>query len=74
MAVETRGDVTFTWSSPRLLFNLSDYELNPWHPTYDVARDGERFLMARRVGAPSTEVVLTQNWFYEVKHVLQGRR
>lgn len=74
MAVETRGDTTFAWSSPRLLFNLSDYELNPWHPTYDVARDGERFLMARRVGDPSTELVLTQNWFYEIKHVLQGRR
>jgi len=73
-AVETRGGATFTWSSPRLLFDLSDYELNPWHPTYDVARDGERFLMARRVGDPSTEVVLTQNWFHEVKHVLQGRR
>ena len=74
MAVETRGGATFTWSSPRLLFGLSDYELNPWHPTYDVAHDGERFLMARRVGDPSTEVVLTQNWFHEVKQVLQGRR
>jgi len=74
MAVETTGSTTFTWSSPRLLFDLSNYELNPWHPTYDVARDGERFLMARRVGDPSTEVVLTENWFHEVKNVLQGRR
>ena len=30
--------------------------------------------MARRVGNPSTEVVLTQNWFHEVRQVLQGRR
>jgi hypothetical protein len=41
---------------------------------YDVAVDGEPFLMARRVGDPSTELVLTQNWFHEVKQVLQGRR
>ena len=74
MAVETRGGATLTWSSPRLLFDLSDYQLNPWHPTYDVAPDGARFLMARRVGNPSTEVVLTQNWFHEVRQVLQGRR
>jgi hypothetical protein len=74
MAVETRGGATFTWSSPRLLFDMSNYTLNPWHPIYDVAGDGQRFLMARRVGDPSTELVLTQNWFHEVKHVLSERR
>jgi Tol biopolymer transport system component len=74
VAVETRGGATLTRSSSRRLFDLSEYQLNPWHPTYDVAGDGERFLMARRIGDPSTELVLTQNWFHEVKQVLQGRR
>jgi eukaryotic-like serine/threonine-protein kinase len=74
MAVATRGSGTFEWDPPQVLFDASNYVFNPWHPTYDVTPDGEKFLMARRVGRPGVELVLVLNWFHELKRELAGMR
>ena len=70
VAVQIRPSATFAWDSPRVLFDLSRYELNPWHPTYDVTPDGGRFLMARSVPDRETELVLTLNWHQELKRLV----
>jgi len=39
--------------------------------TYDISPDGERFLMIKESGsAPSTEFILVQNWFEELKRLV----
>ena len=68
-----RPSATFAWDPPRVLFDLSRYELNPWHPTYDVTPDGGRFLMARSVPDRETELVLTLNWHQELKRLVPTR-
>jgi hypothetical protein len=39
--------------------------------TYDVARDGRRFLMLKRVeqGGDRAAIVVTLNWFEEIKRL-----
>jgi hypothetical protein len=34
---------------------------------YDVAPDDKRFLMVQGVAAAETELILTENWFEELK-------
>ena len=73
VAVQVRPSAAFAWDPPRVLFDLSRYELNPWHPTYDVTPDGGRFLMARSVPDRETELVLTLNWHQELKRLVPTR-
>jgi hypothetical protein len=71
--VTTRTGATFERDPPQVLFDVSDYALNLWHPNYDVTPDGERFLMPRRVEGAGDGLVLTLNWFEEMKNKLAGR-
>ncbi len=38
--------------------------------TYDISPDGERFLMIKEGGSDSTEFILVQNWFEELKRLV----
>ena len=70
VAVTTRTGDTFGWDPPQVLFDLSAYQLNPHHPLYDVSRDGQRFLLARRIGSAGGDVVVIFNWLEQVKKQL----
>ena len=39
-------------------------------PNYDIAADGQRFLMLRDEGAADSEIILVQNWFEELRQRL----
>jgi serine/threonine-protein kinase len=74
VVVGVRAGATFTWTSPQRLFSLSGFTLNPWQPTYDISPDGARFLMVRPVGPSRQTVVLTLNWFQELRQRFADRR
>jgi serine/threonine protein kinase/WD40 repeat protein len=66
-AVETR--TTFSAAKPRLLFE-GHYEagMYTFQPNYDVAPDGQRFLMIRETEQKSgTQINVVLNWFEELK-------
>ncbi len=51
VAVEPRGDA-LNAGTPQVLFSMSDYlPANIYQATYDVAPDGQRFIMNKRAGA-----------------------
>ena len=63
-----RAGATFEAGQPKVLFSASSYILNPSYPIYDVAADDRGFVMVRSSAATeATEVILTQNWFEELK-------
>jgi len=66
MAVTVRTGATFDADAPRALFQTA-LDLNEVRQTYDVAPDGQRFLLNTRVdeGAPPITVVL--NWLALLK-------
>jgi hypothetical protein len=50
VAVEPRGDA-LNAGTPQVLFSMSDYlPANIYQATYDVAPDGQRFIMNKRAG------------------------
>jgi len=64
VAIETGRQLTV--GKPKLLFE-KDYEI----AGYDVAPDGQRFLMVEPVEPiNATEVTLVQNWFEELKRLV----
>ena len=71
-AVPVETEPGFTPGNPevlfdQVLFDLSLYGFNPGG-AYAVAADGERFLMIKRSDVSSTtELILVQNWFEELK-------
>ena len=67
MSAAVQTDPTFTAETPRLLFQASGYVTSG---NYDVARDGQHFLMLKQEQASGnpTELNITLNWFDELKH------
>jgi len=61
------GD-TFVVESRTVLFDASAYSGNPFHPTYDVAQDAQRFVMVRLSDSISLDEDLNvvENWLDEV--------
>jgi Tol biopolymer transport system component len=64
---------------PRRLFKLRSElyltDLERYTP-FDISPDGQRFLMARRVSRNEAQVaplILTQNWFAELRAITQGK-
>ena len=61
----------------RVLFRLPDELLLTEHYTpFDVAPDGRRFIMARRVRSEAAQagpLIVVENWFEELKQRLAGR-
>ena len=64
----------FVAGSAELLFDASPYRVAR-RVDFEVARDGERFLMLKRTmsaerDASQTEVVLVQDWFSELERLV----
>jgi len=73
---DVRTTTTFSASRPRLLFNhdcLNSLPVRDW----DVSPDGQHFLMTKlstRKAQPVTELILVQDWFEELKHLVPTSR
>jgi len=60
-------------SKPRLLFEQPGYGFSGPLRSYDLSKDGQRFLMVKmqqRKPTPVTELILVQNWFEELKRLV----
>jgi eukaryotic-like serine/threonine-protein kinase len=75
MSVPIQPGPTFTFGNPRMLFD-GPYLAPQVARTYDVAPDGQRFLMIKRAPqkegerTPQPKLVLVQNWFEDVKRLV----
>jgi len=69
MAVDvTASGSGLQFGSPRPLFSIREYRSARNRPEYDVAPDGQHFLMIRDVrGEGGAEVFYVENWFEELK-------
>ena len=70
MSVTTRTEGGLTLGQPKLLFESNSYVASEW--SYDVAADGERFVMidTSESAKPPTELVIVQNWAEELKRLV----
>ena len=71
MVVPVETDPTFRAGDPEVLFE-QQYYLYRARRTYDLAPDGQRFLMVKE-GATSdaaTQIILVQNWFEELRRLV----
>jgi Tol biopolymer transport system component len=71
MAADVKTDPTFTVGKPRRLFE-GHYVVEPArHTNYDVAADGQRFVMIQvdEESAP-TQINVVLNWFEELKRLV----
>ena len=72
VAVETKAG--FTYAAPRIVLDGHYYfgAGGAVARTYDVSRDGQRFLMIKPVPAAeeSSRIVIVQNWFAELKRLV----
>ncbi|MCJ7644935.1 MAG: protein kinase [Candidatus Aminicenantes bacterium] len=71
--VDVRTDGGFAPSKPRLLFEKPGYGRSYPIRLPDLSLDGQRFLMVKeeqRKPTPVTEMILVQNWFEELKHLV----
>jgi dipeptidyl aminopeptidase/acylaminoacyl peptidase len=68
MAVPVTTGNTFEAGTPAPLFNITShrevYEVAP----YDVAPDGQRFIVNSQTGAPALPIDVIINWTSELKH------
>ena len=72
MAVDVRTEPTFVAGKPRVLFDNRPYVFRNPGRNYDVAPDGQRFLMVQRGKQPRVEIthaVVVMNWFEELKRL-----
>jgi len=70
--VDVRTDGILLAGKPRLLFKTKQFAVGRPTRTWDVSRDGQRFLMAKfgeREPHPVTELIVVQNWFEELKRL-----
>jgi hypothetical protein len=73
MAVEIQTEPTFSASTPRRLFDVGGLGLVTGAGagrTYDVAPDGQRFLMIRALTAESVEVIIVENFAEELRRLV----
>jgi hypothetical protein len=72
MAVAIETEPAFTAGIPKELFKGRYLQSHPLR-SYDVAPDGQRFLMIRDVSQPEepiTEIHVVLNWFEELKRLV----
>ncbi len=65
-------DTAFSPAKPRLLFEQAGYRMSLPTGCWDIALDGQKFLMVKldeRKPQPATEMILVQNWFEELKRL-----
>jgi Tol biopolymer transport system component/tRNA A-37 threonylcarbamoyl transferase component Bud32 len=71
MTVPIITEPTFTAGPPKVLFKGRYFDGGGHH--YDVARDGQRFLMLKEgesTGATELPIILVENWFEELKRLV----
>jgi len=67
--VSIKTEPTFTQGSPRVLFT-GNYQSNSANRQYDVAPDGQRFLMIKQEQTEVTQINVVLNWFEELKRLV----
>ena len=70
LAVNVQTSPAFATGEVRRLFSTQDYFPFAAHRAYDVAADGQRFVMIRLAGAgveTETELVFVENFFTELR-------
>ena len=67
MVADVSLGASFSARSPRALFNASSMAVDGYHRGYDVARNDQRFVMINRTLNDVGELVLTLNWFTELR-------
>ena len=59
---------SFVTGHTTVLFSADDYNRSEWRRQYEVAHDGQSFLMMRQLpGGPSSKVVLVKNWLADLR-------
>ena len=66
VAVAVTTDPTFTISRQEVLFSASEFQTDPFHTSYDVSVDDQRFVMLRPVGDGGGELIWIENFFEEL--------
>ena len=74
MAARIESEASFAAGSPQPLFSLVDYDMQGVVRAFDVAPDGDRFMLRKRDAVSETSgvdsfsgVILMQHWFEELK-------
>ncbi len=71
MAVDVQTEPSFAPGNAEEVFAVRGYFVESVGRTYDISRDGERFLMIKEdAGGESTEFIFVQNWFEELKRLV----
>ena len=75
MAVPVQTEASFRPGTPEVLFEKSDHAGGQFGRTYDVAADGQRFLMLTAGGdvqatSAVPSIIVVQNWFEELKRLV----
>ncbi len=70
MVVGITTEPTFTQGSPAVLFTGNYQQTSFGNPQYDVAPDGQRFLMIKQEQTGVTQINVIQNWFEELKRLV----
>ena len=74
MAVPVETEPGFVAGAPKLLFRGDDVGTDLMavviqnRRLYDVAPDGERFVVVRGAGQGTSEMILVENWFAEFQN------
>jgi hypothetical protein len=73
MSVSIGTTPTFVAGTPKPLFESIDFA-SAWGRNYDVAPDGQQFLMAVNAEPPTirapAQMIFVQNWFEELKRLV----
>ena len=72
MSVRIDREPSFTPGTPEVVFEGPYAFANPLTRNYDLHPDGQRFLMIKRGGASTIDLVLVQNWFEELKRLVDS--
>ncbi len=67
MSIKT--EPTFTQGSPEVLFT-GNYRTGTSNRQYDVAPDGQRFLMIKQEQTEGAQINVVLNWFEELKRLV----
>ncbi len=69
MVVGIKTEASFTYGSPEVLFTGS-YQSSPANRQYDVAPDGQQFLMIKQEQTGAAQINVVLNWFEELKRLV----
>ena len=69
MAVTVDTEPTFTPGRPEALFDLGEYSYNSGR-NFDIAPDGQRFLMVKSSETSGGQIVVVHNWLEEVRRLV----